>query len=239
MAGFAGSFGSISTVFTYFNPTKSQYYTVAVAACIALAYSCDVTNEQQWLWLAVPSFVVAALTLWLSMDGQNTLTREEHSDQLRFARSTCISIAVLALAVGGEMISSNIPAGTGPCRLSGGSPSCGVELLDFWGNVAICCIQICLFLIYSWALNKQDLPPVLADRNYVQITLLTSAFLLDTSTNLVLATSSTDKGYLHHEKVAIAVGSLWLCCLLFWLVKLAKLHLVQLSRPMPVMAERN
>lgn len=239
MGGFASSFGSISTVFTYFNPTKSQYYTVAVAACIALAYSCDVTDEKRWLSLAVPSFIVAALTLWLSMDSQNTLTREEHADQLRFARSTCISIAVLALSVGGEMISANIPSSGGPCRLSSGSPPCGVELIDFWGNVTICCIQIGLFLIYSWALNKQDLPAVLADRNYVQITLLTSAFLLDTSTNLVLATSSTDIGYLHHEKVAIAVGALWLCCLLFWLAKLVKLQVVQVSRPMPAMAEHS
>jgi hypothetical protein len=95
---------SVSTVFTYFNPTKSPYYTIGLAACVGLFWACDVADYQLWRWLFLPGFLVATLTLALSIDSRNTLTREEHADQLRFARSTCISVAVIALSFGGRAI---------------------------------------------------------------------------------------------------------------------------------------
>ena len=168
--------GSTSTVFTYFNPTRSPYYTIGLAACVALFYSCDVTRGPSWLGLSVPAYLVAGLTLVLSIDSGNNLTKEEHEDQLRFARSTCISVAVLALAFAGREIA------TGGQQSQPLSPN---ELHNFKINVIICSIQIVLFLVYNWGLNKQGLP--VADRNYVQITLLTSAFLADTSLNMAVA----------------------------------------------------
>ncbi len=228
---------SVSTVFAYFNPTKSPYYTVALAACIGLFWACDVptvvANDGLWAWLAVPGFLVAALTLVLSVDSRNTLTREEHADQLRFSRSTCISVAVVALCFGGMQIGKNMVPPADPnqkiaCRVLQGTQS-----HDFVINVIICCAQIVLFLLYSWALNKEDVPPVLADRNYVQITLLTSAFLGDTSANLAYATDWTDQGCFHHQTTAYTLGALWICCVLFWITKLIKLRIIQFQRPVP------
>jgi hypothetical protein len=200
---------SVSTILNYFSPTKSPYYTVGLAACVALALACDVTSHGQWLSLSIPAFLVAVLTFVLSLDSENTLTREEHAEQLRFARSTCISVSVIALGWGGEFIAT-----------SGGAVSVIFPL-----NVSMCCFQISLFLLYSWALNKRDL--LGSDHNYVQLTLLTSAFLGDTSYNLSQATNPKDTGNLHHLWTAYALGLLWVGCIIFWIWKLATLGIVR------------
>jgi hypothetical protein len=227
---------SISTVFAYFNPTKSPYYTIGLASCVGLFYACDVpttvANDTLWRWLALPGFIVLALSLALSLDSRNTLTNEEHADQLRFARSACISVAVLSLAFAGRAIGISMAPSTNqnaPCKVLAST-----QWHDFMFNVLICCIQVTLFLFYSWALNKEDLPPVLADRNYVQITLLTSAFLGDTSANLAYAADPTDQGCFHHQSTAYALGGLWVCCILFWLIKLVRLRVIQFTRPKPL-----
>jgi hypothetical protein len=210
---------SVSTVFTYFNPTRSPYYTIGLAACAGIFYSCDVTRSSLWPWLFFPSYLVAALTLFLSIDSRNYLTKTEHEDQLRFARSTCISVAVLALAFAGREI-----AGTEDAK----QPLSPVEMLNFKINIVICCVQILLFLVYNWGLNKQDLQT--ADQNYVQITLLTSAFLADTSLNMAFAGDGTGIVNRHHQLSAYALGALWGLCVLFWIIKLAKLRIIQIQR---------
>src|SRR5262249_13884294 len=129
---------TISTAFTYFNPSKSPYYTIGLAACFAITYVSDVSNMGPWLCLAVPLFLVAALTLALSLDSGNSLSAGEQAEQLRFSRSTCISVAVLALALAGRDLAD---------------PK---SLPSFTINVILCCFQITLFLVYHWALNKQD-----------------------------------------------------------------------------------
>jgi len=192
-----------STLFSYFSPTKSHYYIVGVAACSALFIACDVGDYNRWLWLAVPAFVVAALTFTLSLDSGNFLTKAQHEEQLRFARSTCISFAVIFLAYDGEQIATqSVRAG-----------------LFFILNEIICLVQISTFLLLSWALNRSD--TLGAKRNYVQITLLTSAFLVDTSINFnYAATESSPTTAVHHKMTAFAVGALWLCAMIFWAYKL-------------------
>jgi hypothetical protein len=216
-----GSVESVSTVFTYFNPTRSPYYVTGVAACVALYLACDVQRLDSWRMLYIPSFLVAALTLLLAIRSKNDLTPEEHEDQLRFARSTCISVAVVALAWAGTTIEDPLKQHfSNPAKLF------DFTILDhtnFTINVGICCVQIALFMFLSWALNRRALPKVLRDRNYVQITLLTSAFLADTCLNLAKATTPGDPGRPHHQLVALALGSLWVICVIFWMVKLRSL----------------
>ncbi len=210
---------SISTVFAYFNPTRSPYYTSGLAACVALFFACDVQRNDLWLWVAVPAYLVAALTLLLSIDSGNNLTKEEHAEQLRFARSTSISVAVLALSFAGTKIANSI----------GAKDSVPYATLDFKLNVTICCIQITLFVLYNWALNRYDVSG--ADRNYVQITLLTSAFLGDTCWNLAQATEASDLGAGHHQATAYALGFFWVCCVVFWIAKLLGMRIFRIQRP--------
>ena len=213
---------SVTSVFSYFNPTRSPYYTSGLAACIALYFACDVERNDLWLWVAIPAFMVAALTLLLSIDSGNNLTREEHAEQLRFARSTSISSAVLVLSFAGTVIARSV-----------GDPKVPHAMFNFKVNVVICCIQIALFVLYNWALNRQDISG--ADRNYVQITLLTSAFLVDTCCNLA---QLTDSGSAHHQLTAYGLGFLWICCVIFWVVKLIGMRIIQIQRPEPVAQAR-
>lgn len=199
---------SVSTILNYFSPTKSPYYTVGLAACVSLAITCDVTTHGRWLSLAIPIFLVAILAFALSLDSENCLTEAEHAEQLRFARSTCISVAVVALGWGGETIATSGGAG-----------------FIFTLNACMCCLQIALFLLYSWALNRRNL--LGADHNYVQLTLLTSAFLGDASYNLSQAVNPKDIAQLHHEWAAYALGMLWSGCIIFWIRKLASLGIVK------------
>lgn len=197
---------SASSLFTYFNPTRSPYYTVGLSCCVALYFACDVSARNLWLWLAIPAYLVAAFALYLSIESRNHLSEAEHAEQLRFARSTSISVAVLALVFAGKEMADP------------GDPG---EMRNFWINVTICCVQIGLFLLYSWLLNKTDFPK--SERNYVQITLLTSAFLGDTSWNLSKADGA------HHQSTAFALGLLWAMCVLFWVVQLVKLKFIQIQ----------
>ena len=48
------SVGSVSTIRNYFSPTKSPYYTVGVAAGVALALECDGTSLGQWFIASHP-----------------------------------------------------------------------------------------------------------------------------------------------------------------------------------------
>ena len=205
------SIEQITTVFTYFNPTRSPYYTIALASCVGLFFACDVKDDGSWLWLAVPAYLVAMVTLGLSIDSRNNLSPEEHSEQLRFSRSTSISVAVLALTLAGRAIAT--------------SGEAGGNALNFRINLVICCLQLILFLLYSWALNKQE--PSGAERNYVQITLVTSAFLGDTCWNLAQAADHGDPGYRHHQLTAYGLGLLWFTCFLFWVVKLKEIVIIQ------------
>jgi len=208
MADIASAAGSL---FEYFSPTKSPYYTIGIAASFALAYVSDVEGMGFWLTLAIPAYLVAALTFILSLKSINTLTPEEHAGQLRFARSTCISTAVLSLAYFGEKIAHPINRSV------------------FIVNAVFCCAQIALFLTYNWAYNKQRLAE--ADRNYVQITLLTSAFLVDTSYNLSEYTKPHDPESFHHACAAAAMGLLWLCAAVFWVRKFVRLIHLEIRLP--------
>lgn len=204
--------GPAGTLLNYFSPTRSPYYTVALAACFALAWVCDVQQSNQWLMLSIPAFVVAAITLWLSFDAKNVLSEAEHAEQLRFARSTSISAAVLSLAFAGSHIA-----------WSGNQPS------FFYWTLGLCSIQIVIFVVFSWALNQEGSLPG-SNRNYVQLTLLTSAFLVDTVTNLALASSETvNEKVTHHIRTALALGILWLFCAAFWVMTLRKV--ISIYRP--------
>lgn len=210
-----GTLPVVSNLVNYFSPTRSPYYTVALAACFALAWVCDVTRHGLWLMLAVPAFLVAVMSLWLSFDAKNVLTEADHAEQLRFARSTSISAAVLALAMAGKNIAQ--PGSAEPI------------LIYFYWVFGCCLLQILLFVFFSWALNKEGRLSG-ANRNYVQLTLLTSAFLVDTCINLALAAGEKDETTQHHAWTASALGVLWGFCVVGWFAKLFRI--VKVVRPL-------
>jgi hypothetical protein len=199
-----------SSLLNYFSPTRSPYYTVAVAACFALAWVAEVEDKGQWLYLAIPAFAVALMTLFLSFDAKNVLSEVEHAEQLRFARSTSISAAVVSLSIAGRSITE------------------GNGRFFYW-TFGCCFVQVLVFVAFCWALNKEGALPG-SERNYVQLTLLTSAFLVDTCVNLALASvDAKTEAPKHHMWTAIGLGILWGLCAIFWVVKLSQI--IQVQRP--------
>ena len=83
------------------------------------------------------------------------------------------SSAILTLSFAGKEIAR------GPAK----NPMTPQQATNFWIVVVICSVQTALFLLTNWAMNKKE-EGVMEDHNYVQITLLTSAFLIDTCINL-------------------------------------------------------
>jgi hypothetical protein len=214
-----GAAEGVTGLLNYFNPSKSPYYTIGIAACVSLYYACDVERHGLWKWLAYPVFVVAFLTFLLALDARNYLSKEAHSEQLRFARSTCISFAVLTLSFAGREIAKG----------SSNDPMSARQTANFWIVVTICSAQIGLFLLYNWVLNKGE--DTMEDHNYVQITLLTSAFLIDTCVNLTQGYGG-DIESAQHQTTAYVLGTLWTLCVIFWIYKLAKLGVhVDVRRP--------
>ena len=216
-----GAAEGVSGLLNYFNPSKSPYYTIGIAACVSLYYACEVERHGLWKWLAYPVFVVAFLTFVLALDARNYLTKEAHAEQLRFARSTCISFAILTLSFAGREIAR------GP---AGASQMTSQQATNFWIVVIICSVQTALFLLTNWAMNKKE-EGVMEDHNYVQITLLTSAFLIDTCINLTQGYGD-DISSNQHQTTAYVLGSFWILCVVFWIYKLAKLGIhIDIRRP--------
>jgi hypothetical protein len=214
-----GAAEGVTGLLNYFNPSKSPYYTIGIAACVSLYFACDVQRHGLWRCLSYPVFVVAFLTFLLALDAKNYLSKEAHAEQLRFARSTCISFAVLTLSFAGREIANGSPK----------DPMSHLQTINFWTVVIICSVQTGLFLLTNWALNKEE--GVLEDHNYVQITLLTSAFLIDTSVNLTQGYGD-DIQSAQHQTTAYILGILWILCVAFWIIKLAKLGIhIDVRRP--------
>jgi hypothetical protein len=215
-----GAAEGVTGLLNYFNPSKSPYYTIGIAACISLYFACDVERPGLWKWLAYPVFLVAFLTFVLALDAKNFLSKEAHAEQLRFARSTCISFAVLTLSFAGRQIAQ------GPANVSMNNR----QTHNFWIVVIICSAQTALFLVTNWALNKEE-EGIMEDHNYVQITLLTSAFLIDTSVNLTQGFGD-DIQSTQHQTTAYVLGTFWILCVAFWIYKLAKLGIhIDVGRP--------
>jgi hypothetical protein len=61
------------------------------------------------------------------------------------------------------------------------------------------------------------------------LTLLTSAFLVDTSANLSLAGSDPENAALHHLWTARGLGILWAFCVTMWIGKL--FGIIKVVRP--------
>jgi hypothetical protein len=102
-------------------------------------------------------------------------------------------------------------------------------LIYFYWAFGCCLLQILLFVLFSWALNQEGKLSG-ANRNYVQLTLLTSAFLVDTCANLALAASEKGQNVSqHHAWTALALGVLWGLCVVAWFGKLFRV--VKVVRP--------
>jgi hypothetical protein len=196
-----------STVWNYFSPSRSPFYSTIVAGSVAMVLSCDNIEGKRWYQVAVPIFAVLGVSLLLS--NENKARANEQKDQLTFGRSLCISSAILTLVI----VSGEVKDQT----------------FSFDMNYGTCLTQICVFVIYVWARNKAPLET--SDSNFVQLALVTTTFLVTGGWALAQYATNLKDSVLarHYLIVAMGLYGLWFICTCLWIRHLATL--ITVGRP--------
>ena len=201
-----------TTIFSYFSPTKSPYYSVIAFSAVALTLSVDV-RENYWLIVA-PMFLVMAISTALALRSKPDFTSREYNNQLRFARAFGISSAVLCLAFIGLRIEPE-PDPDLPERI--------VNSWWFWAGYAAAVGQAGLFMLYIFIYHSYESKQ--RGVNFIQLSLIFGTFLI------AATYISVEHGGRETEPVValLFLYLLWTICALFILGYL--LRNFQLVRP--------
>jgi hypothetical protein len=185
------SFGK--AVLDYFSPSKSPHYSVIVAGSVALVLSCEGIPQPRWWLVAIPVFLVVAVSLALSFE--NKAPKEGHKDQLLFARSLSVSGALLSLVLTEKEVGSLAWA--------------------FFSTYASCLAQLVAFLFYIWFRNID--PEEGKDFNFVQLALETTTLLAVASWSAAAQKGISDPDtLLRYRLVQIGLLILWAACITYW-----------------------
>ena len=140
------------------SPTKSPYYIVAAAGVIAGQFSCE--YPPLWWYRAAPIAIVLLLSVLLSFRKLRdfNFSDVEYREQLRVTRALGISAAMCALVF---------------FTREDRTFSVGFALI--W---ALCILQMLIFVVHSFLAFWYVRPKL--ELNYVQLTLITTTFLLGT-----------------------------------------------------------
>jgi hypothetical protein len=213
---FAGPTVSVaSTIFSYFSPSKSPFYGVIAFGTVALILSCERIEPALWWAIAVPVWAVLAFALRLSLQHRASFEEGQYAEQLRFARSFGISSGLLALVLTARVVDQDLPA--------------------FWGNYAVCLVQVVVFLLYTWA---RSLTEESADAlNFVQFALITITLLVGASYGLAQyvehlpppgKTGGDAEVAFRYLWSAIGLYLLWASCIVRWTRHLSSLIKVEI-----------
>lgn len=204
-----------SVAFRYFSPSTSPFYLVAASGSIALILTC---NEDlrlpQWYYVVAPIFLILLLVVMLAFKSRSPFETEETDRQLRFARSFGVSSALLCLVSAALSVDKD-------------------ELQKyFWLSYGVTLIQALVFVVYTWARSRTKES---GDFNYVQLALMTSAFLITGTVcicrlgNLLgpLEPGGVDANvgelWYRYQIILGCAYTLWGLCLGFWVNHLRKL----------------
>ena len=162
------AFASLGPFFEFFRPTRSPYLLVvlfSVIGLLVLNFLFDIESRlyNYWYALAIPLFlVVGVLTIFVFLHRESLETADEERDvaehHLKFARSICISIAIICF-VGG-------------CWFAVDQKSTSMFILHY----VACICQIAVFTVYAAARLRRKEPAGLL--NHFQVALVTSLYLM-------------------------------------------------------------
>ena len=187
------SFGK--AVLDYFSPSRSPHYSIIVAGSVALVLSCEGIQQTRWWLVAIPVFLVVAVSLALSFESK--APEEGHKDQLLFARSLSVSGALLSLVLTEKEV--------------------GGLKWAFFSTYAACLIQLIVFLLYIWARNIE--PEEGKDFNFVQLALETTTLLAVASWSAASQNRTGDPDpamLLRYLLAQIGLLVLWAACIWHW-----------------------
>jgi hypothetical protein len=221
----AGPAISISnTILSYFNPSKSPFYGVIAFGTTSLIMSCQEIESSLWWAVAIPIWLVLAIAFLLSLNDRHVFEPGQHEDQLRFARSFCISSALLAVVLTARQVDQNLSM--------------------FWTSYAFCFVQVLVFLLYAWARSRTEEPVAM---NFVQFALITCSLLIGASYALgsyAIAMEETDAdaavagNALEFLYAATGLYALWSLCIIRWIRHLLTLIVIQIPQQAPAITPK-
>lgn len=209
-----------TTIFKYFNPTRSPFYPIVAFGTSALVLSCTGIADPLWYFVSVPISLAIFAALAFSFRSQPELSAEEHHEQLIFARSLSISSALLAFAITARATDQ--------------------DSMAFWVTFSICIIQSVVFYLYILARSRSREPMKM---NFVQIALITTALLIGACHSLYeyasnapvtpaegtsapasdsSSTPPDPEAAEHYFRAGAVVIGLWVWCIGFWVRHLVR-----------------
>jgi hypothetical protein len=196
------------TVLRYFNPSRSPFYGIIAVGVISV----DIVNsstlhivDSRWTVVNAVLFAVISISVRFSLASRTEMSKAEYTDQLYFARSICVSAALISVAYFFDVYKDNV---------------------RFYIVLAGSAMQVITFLIYIWA-NPVG-PGEMKDTNLVQLGLITTTLLVGAYFVMkeLPGTDSTAGNWpsaLEANLPAIGLFFLWLCCLRVWWRVIGKL----------------
>ena len=212
----------VTTIFTYFSPTKSPYYAVISFGTAALVMAREV-HESNWLIVYLPIFLTLFMSAVLSLRSRPEFTSEEYNNQLRFARSFGVSSAVLCLAYAALNVESYDQEG---------------ELVNrwfFWSSYFISLAQTILFLLFIFIYHNYDSRQT--GQNFIQLALVTASFLIGATYTVA---QDFEPEQARHVVTLLSLYGLWGICALylgFYLVRNFRLMAPRDAKPQTTPAE--
>lgn len=194
----------VTTVFSYFSPTKSPYYAVISFGTAGLVLAREI-NQMNWLIVFLPIYLTLLVSTVLSLRSRPEFTSEEYNNQLRFARSFGISSAILCLAFTGLRVESYDDQGD------------LVNRWFFWSGYFVCLAQMVVFLLYIFIYHNYDARQT--GRNFIQLTLVTSSFLIGATYTV---TEYFDAESTPHLVTLLGLYALWAICIAYLSLYLAE-----------------
>ena len=166
-----GTISALAAVLEHFRPSKSPYLLVIIAGIGGVLIACSpFIDQERFYWIAIPIYIVLVfLTHYslISVDSNGeTLTKSEVVGQLKFSRSVCVisGIGCLVFAGFNEIESDRFA-------------------LIYISSM----VQTIVFVVYTAARVRKEEPVTSA--NHFQIALVTSAYLIGTTSCIYLMDS--------------------------------------------------
>ncbi len=195
----ATSVSFATTVLTYFSPSKSPFYGVICVSIIALCIAPTDLPQLRWYLIAGPTSLILVIAYQLSNKNLPEFNRAEGQDQLRFARSFSLCSAILTLVLVAKILDRD---------------------LSFTINLLACLTQCTLFLVLAWAHQKSEIEQGQLKFNFVQLTLITSAFLIGGGYCIAKfdgeVGSDNSEERLRYLLTALLLYMHWLACCVRW-----------------------
>lgn len=195
-----------ATIFSYFSPTKSPFYTVISFGALGLVLAVEV--EANFDLVFVPICAVLLVSTLLSFRNAPNFSAEEYNNQIKFARSFGISAAILCLVFLAREVEPIAPDG-------GGDPR---NHWWFWAGYATGLTQAAIFLLYIFIYHNYDSRQ--RGVNVIQMSLIISTYLI--AATYVSVEHYRDIEESAPNRVLIALYVYWGLCALFMLVYLLR-----------------